>query len=277
MQIPDLFTFSQNSLQDFLDCPRRFELRYLEKQSWPAVRTEPALEVERHMLMGQRFHLMVQQHQSGLPAELIDAQAGDSQLEVWWQAYKDHFPAGLPPTRRVELMLAAPFRQYRLVAKYDLLAIQPGQRASIIDWKTNLKKPRRQALLARMQTRIYPFLLVEAGTFLNGGTNFLPEQVELIYWFTADPQNPEFFPYSTTRYDEDKAYLESLIDQIEAASRLGFQLTSDQRMCQFCNYRSLCDRGDRAGIMNEADTEEDETMQTSGFDLDFYNIDEIAF
>lgn len=277
MQIPDFFAFSQNSLQDFVDCPRRFELRYLEKLAWPAVRSEPALEVENHMLMGQRFHLMVQQHQTGLPPELITPQAGETQLDEWWQAYLAHAPTGLPSMRRVEFMLTAPFSRYRLVAKYDLLAISPGQKAFILDWKTNLKKPSRKTLLGRLQTRLYPFLLVEAGAALNSGKALLPEQVELIYWFTADPRNPEHFPYTGTKYEEDRVYLATLIGQIEAASRSGFRLTSDERLCRFCNYRSLCDRGDRAGETDDSEMEEDETTTNTGFDLDFYNISEINF
>jgi len=277
MQIPEFFAFSQNSLQDFVDCPRRFELRYLEKLSWPAVRSEPALEVERHMLMGQRFHLMVQQHQTGLSPELIAPNAGETQLDEWWQAYLDHVPTGLPSMRKVEFMLTAPFNRYRLIAKYDLLAISPGQQAFILDWKTNLKKPRRQTLLGRMQTRLYPFLLVEAGAALNGGIKFLPEQVELIYWFTADPRNPEHFPYTAAKNEEDRAFLTTLIGQIEAASRSDFHLTGDERMCQFCNYRSLCDRGNQAGEIDDSETEEDEITTGSGFDLDFYSVSEINF
>jgi len=34
--LPAPFTFSQSSLQDYYDCPRRFELRYLSRLIWPA-------------------------------------------------------------------------------------------------------------------------------------------------------------------------------------------------------------------------------------------------
>jgi hypothetical protein len=64
--IPLSFTFSQFSLQDYYDCPRRFQLRYIEQLKWPAVETEPVLENERHQQEGQLFHRMVQQHQIGL-------------------------------------------------------------------------------------------------------------------------------------------------------------------------------------------------------------------
>ena len=276
MKIPANFTFSQNNLQDFADCPRRFELRYLEKLDWPALRPEPALELERHLLLGERFHRMVQQHQIGLPAEQITTLASEPELAEWWQAYLTFAPPGLPERRLAEYTLAAPFGDYRLVAKYDLLAIQAGERAVILDWKTSLKKPRRSTLQNRLQTRLYPFLLVEAGTTLNGGIPLQPEQIEMIYWFTADPKNPEHFVYSTAQHEDDRSYLQSLIAEVEACSTTIFPLTTDLRACRFCNYRSLCERGEQAAELDE-DFDEGEDAAAGVFDLDFEQIGEIAF
>jgi len=274
MTLPVNFTFSQNNLQDYVDCPRRFELRYLQKLAWPAVRTEPVLAVERHMQMGERFHRMVQQHQSGLPAELVGESASEPELNTWWQAYLDFFPGPLPDRRLIEYTLAAPFGAYRLMAKYDLLAINPGQKILIIDWKTSTKKPKRSILSSRLQTRLYPFLVIEAGKRLNAGTPFSADQIELVYWFTADPANPEHFPYSANQFDEDRDYLQNLIADIENASQAGFPLTYDEKLCRYCNYRSLCDRGERAGEI-QADSLDEEL--SSDIDLDFEQISEIAF
>ncbi len=60
--LPDDFQFSQASLNDFAQCRRRFQLRYLQKVNWPALETEPALENEQRMQRGARFHRMVRQH-----------------------------------------------------------------------------------------------------------------------------------------------------------------------------------------------------------------------
>ncbi len=206
MILPPDFAFSQKNLQEFIDCPRRFELRYLLKLAWPAVRTEPYLEVERHMILGDRFHRMVQQHLTGLPAGQIEATATEPELLMWWQAYRNNPLPNLPQHRLVEYTLAAPFGKYRLAAKYDLLAVEPGERVVIVDWKTNLKKPHRATLHNRMQTRLYPFLLVLAGKNLNGGVALTPEQVEMVYWFTAEPHNPEYFPYNQAQFDADRDY-----------------------------------------------------------------------
>jgi len=37
MSLPTGFRFSQASLQDYVDCPQRFQLRYLAALQWPAV------------------------------------------------------------------------------------------------------------------------------------------------------------------------------------------------------------------------------------------------
>ena len=276
MKIPANFAFSQNNLQDYVDCPRRFELRYLEKLAWPAIRSEPILAVERHMLLGERFHRMIQQHQSGLSADLVGATASEPELVEWWQAYLSAAPDPLPERRWVEHTLSAPFGNYRLIAKYDLLAIAPGERAVIVDWKTSLRKPKRALLSRRIQTRLYPFLLAEAGKLLNNSVTFKPEQIELVYWFTADPSNPEHFPYSADQFDQDRKFLQDLIADVVNASETNFPLTSDERMCRYCNYRSLCDRGERASEM-EDDVADEEGSDSSGFDLDFEQISEIAF
>ena len=40
------FDFSQASLQDYIDCARRFQLRYLQQLHWPAPQAEPIRENE---------------------------------------------------------------------------------------------------------------------------------------------------------------------------------------------------------------------------------------
>jgi len=58
------------------------------------------------------------------------------------------------------------------------------------------------------------------------------------------------------------------------ASQTDFPLTSDLKMCRFCNYRSLCNRGEAAGEFEEESLDE---AGNSGFELDFEQIAEIAF
>ena len=277
MPLPPEFTFSQHNLQDYLDCPRRFQLRYLERMAWPAVQSEPILEQERRMQLGERFHQLVQQHQLGLPAETLEPIAtSDPELQAWWQAYLQDLPDNLPPIRKVEYSLSAPFAGFRLLAKYDLLAIEPGKQIHIVDWKTNRRRLSAANLRERTQTHLYPFLIVLAGTHLNAGVAWLPEQVELTYWFTAEPSKPQNFQYSAAKYLEDEKLLSAWINAIQRSADQPMLMTSDiNHQCKLCNYRSFCDRGQRAGEWDDGVVEPETGKQSIDFDFD--QIEEIEF
>lgn len=279
MILPQEFQFTQGSLQDFADCRRRFQLRYLLRQAWPAVPSEPVLELERTMQQGARFHRIVQQHLLGLPVERLTPMAQEDNLSHWWQHYL-HFSqggglealTGPGPRRYPEITLSAPLSAYRLLAKLDLLAVTAQGRALILDWKTSRKRPRRQWLADRMQTRIYPFVLIQAGATLNGGTPFLPEQVEMVYWFTDFPDQPERFLYSASAFQADQEYLAEMVATVQRLAENDFALTSDNRQCAYCVYRSLCDRGGKAGALDEFDA-----LGEAAPLLDFEQITEIEF
>ena len=83
-----------------------------------------------------------------------------------------------------------------MLAKYDLVAIIPGQKAIIFDWKTSHKRPKDEWMAIRMQTRVYRALLVQAGAYLNGGAPIPPDQVEMVYWYADFPSEPTRFPWS---------------------------------------------------------------------------------
>ena len=279
MNLEPGFQLSQGSLQDFVECRRRFELRYLRHLAWPALQSEPALEFERFVQQGERFHRMLQQQLLGVPEERLSAMAQDPDLRRWWDNYLRFYanPEGLGALaqggRQVETTLSAPLGDCRLVAKYDLIVFTRGPRALIYDWKTARKRPRRERLAERLQTRVYPYLLVQAGAALNGGEPFEPEQVEMVYWFAEFPDQPERFPYSQAAFNTDQAYLGELVDTIQGMSQ--FPLTSDEKRCAFCTNRSLCERGVRAGGMEAM--EEAEPGEELELSLDFDQIQEIKF
>ena len=276
MTLPSAFTFSQASLQDYMDCPRRFQLRYVLRLDWPALEAEPALENERHLQQGAAFHRLAHQHNLGIEPEQLSRTVTDADLRRWWYNYLECGPEGLPASRTPEAVLSAPLGDYRLVAKYDLIAVEAGQRAVIVDWKTFRKRPRRRWLAERLQTRIYPYLLVRAGSHLNSSQPLEPEQVEMVYWFADFPQDPERFAYDAAQHEADEATLSSLIKEIQGLGEDDFPLTAQERHCRYCPYRSLCQRGVRAGAFDEI---EDESEPDDDFDfvLDFEHIAEIEY
>jgi hypothetical protein len=280
-----LTTLSQSSLQDYMDCAQRFKLRYLDRLSYPAVETEPALENEKHQQEGEYFHRLVQQHLIGIPAEQVAKFANTPTLQKWWenfqtsrdlaglreirgrQSEKAGGPSGLYP----EANLSAPLGSYRLLAKYDLISIG-DDKVTIYDWKTYRKRPRNEWLSARMQTRVYRALLVQAGSHLNKGQPFEPEQIEMVYWFADFPDDPARFAYTSLQFSRDWDSLRRLSDELATAA--SFPLTEDRQKCLFCTYRSYCERGVQAGDMDQAEAERDAEEL---FDVNFEQIGEIAF
>jgi len=277
-----LHSLSQSSLQDYNDCPRRFELRYLQRLSYPAIETEPALENEKHQQEGEYFHRLVQQHLIGIPAEQIAKLANTENLQRWWENYitaKDLSGLTHRALREdltglyVETTLSAPLGKFRLVAKYDLIAIGKDQ-VTIYDWKTYRKRPKNEWLHIRWQTRVYRALLVQAGAHLNGNKPFIPEQIEMIYWFADFPAEPARFIYKADQYKRDWDALTKLADEIASASRFAFPKTDEVSKCSYCPYRSYCNRGIRAGDAADAELE---TEAEELFDINFEQIGEIAF
>ncbi len=274
--LPEGFQFSQGSLQDFADCRRRFRLRYLDRLAWPAMEAEPADEYEALVTEGEAFHRLLERAQAGVdPAHLAgEAQEEGSQLEDWWGNYLAAPPQGLPANRYAEVSLSAPLGSYRLVAQYDLIAVEPGVRAVIVDWKTSQKRTASATLAARMQTRVYRYLLTRAGAALNGGLPIRPEQVEMIYWFANFPDEPETLRYDTALFHADEVLFNTLVAQIEQEDADGFPLTADERHCRYCSYRSLCDRGVEGGTLAVLD--DPEVAVSAGQAAPEFDFDQIA-
>ena len=160
----------------------------------------------------------------------------------------------------------------RLIAKYDLIALEPGGEAVIIDWKTWRRVPPRQRLAGRMQTILYRYLLAQAGAHLYGGRPIPPERIRMIYCFVALGAERVEFSYSLSEMRADEALLLELLRGIEGAEE--FPLTDEEARCRFCNYRSLCERG-AAGQVDELDAFDEPEEEAVA--LDFDQIAEIEF
>lgn len=282
--LPPGFQFSQRSLQDYADCRRRFQLRYLEQLAWPAVESEPLSEHESQMQAGAAFHRLVQRFLVGIPAERLSAMlasssSSTSSLQRWWENFLQY--SSIVPVGRqlVEASLSAPLQSYRLLAKYDLIRWDgdpDSLRVKIYDWKTSLRRPTRQWLEHRLQTRVYPYLLARAGNAIISDHLFNPDQIEMVYWFAEQPREPHVFAYSAEQFQADHEYLLGLVDEIAALSGADFHLTADESKCKYCTYRSLCDRGISAGRINPGELMDD-SPGSEDFELDFDQVAEIEF
>lgn len=280
--VPADFQFSQGSLNDYSECPHRFQLRYLEHRAWPALVSEPALEHERRMLQGAAFHRMVQQHLAGIdPARLGEMisepfpAAGGEHLRRWWENYLAFNPANQPGKKFVEYALVGRIAGFRVIARYDVLIVQRGgnggeTQATILDWKTSTRPARREQLAIALQTRVYRSLLARAGSFLNGGKPLKPEAIRMLYWFAEQPEAAVSLAYNPELAAVDEQILADLILDITRRGDQDFPAAAREKYCLFCVYRSLCQRGVRAGDIEEMDA-------AGELDLDFQQIEEIAF
>jgi hypothetical protein len=257
MILPEDFQFSASSLQDFVDCPRRFYLRHIRQLRSPAPPSEPLRDFETQVERGLRLHHLIHQHQIGIAPKVLEASLSDGTLSAWWDAYLSDSPADLPPNRFAEVTLTTPLAGRRLVARYDLLAL--GDRAVIVDWKTALVRPTREKLECRLQTVVYPYVLARAGAHLNGSQPIAPDDITMIYWFAEFPQQPEILTYSARQFQRDGDYLETLVSDILRRSEDEFELTDSTDFCRYCAYRSLNGRGAKAG----------NALATAGDDLSY--------
>ncbi len=290
---PAGFLFSQSNLQDYVDCRRRFLLRYVFNVAWPGLESEPALESERFMRLGERFHRLAQQYFIGAPPEALESSIREDELLQWWGQFA-RFASGLRQSMFIspELTVSAPLEDHRLLAKFDLVLMNEAGKFIIYDWKTARRRPRRERLIERMQTHVYPYLLARCGAGFHHGEAIPPESIELIYWFPAFPDQPERIAYSAARFQADHALLTNLVREIKQAvgnlseAQLAdppggevfdsaFPMTTQIERCAYCVYRSLCNRGERAGDFG-AEAAESE-LEDFEVHIDFEQVAEIAF
>jgi len=126
----------------------------------------------------------------GIPPELLISSLRSDELRGWWEAFsRSGLRDTLPEKQYPEKIISASLGGHRFVAKLDLLACSPGGRWVIVDWKTSTHRRPSKFLKNHIQSRLYPFLLVLAGSSLNNGQPLLPDQVEMIYWFANFPDH----------------------------------------------------------------------------------------
>lgn len=264
--------FSAHSLQTFADCARRFELTYLEGLVWPAVEREPVLESERFLANGRTFHEMVHRDILSIPVAIPK----EEEIARWWQHYLEYQPANLEGERYPEKTLAGELNGHVLTATYDLIVITPEGKAKIFDWKTWRHPERVKEVELRLQSRIYPFLLVAQASAIAPSLQLKPEDVEMIYWLAERPAEPIIIDYNQATYLADKDYLQALVEDVLSTHPGDYMLAEDKKKCKFCPYRSFCDRGDVAGnVEDEALVDDAEQSISLIGDLDDYEA--IAF
>ena len=82
----ETITFSQASLVAFATCRRRFQLRYLERLSWPDLPL--TVQQQTAIVQGQAFHQLIERFLLGL-GQKTEAPF-DDQLQLWWRRFREN-------------------------------------------------------------------------------------------------------------------------------------------------------------------------------------------
>lgn len=271
------FRFSSQSLQDYVECQRRFALRYIQKLDWPAEESSPYLAFEQFRQKGNQFHACIDQYFHHVDPQAIEKQIMDDGLRQWWKSFLQFMADKKFTFSTSEILFQTSLNGHVLIAKFDLLVLQANGNFTIYDWKTTAgdKKPKRNALTEKMQTRIYPYVLCRSTNLIDKQPAIQPAQVELVYWFPQFPDQPESFPYSSIQVQADEETLTVLMNEISQKAAADFPKTEDENRCRFCVYRSYCGRGKQAANAFEGETEFD--FDLSDLDLDIEKIEEISY
>lgn len=237
-RLPEGFAFTQSKLQDFLDCPRRFYLKYIEGQRWPAPVTEPQKHFEAALQRGQQMHQLIEQHLIGIPEAVVQRQipVDDELLNDWWAEYAHFYKSIITmPIIRPEITLSILLDRHLVLAKYDLIMVDEAQHLIAIDWKTG-KLPPPERLAKRMQTVVYLAVLSRAAAALIGHQ---PQSITLRY-VSLETGETQGFAVTAENIGEIEARIVEVIRHIEQSD---FEKIADEQACRYCVYRGLCGRG----------------------------------
>ncbi|WP_019505097.1 PD-(D/E)XK nuclease family protein [Pleurocapsa sp. PCC 7319] len=201
----DLIRLSQSHLNLLSICPPRFQQVFLD-----SLGSLPDPQQEDSLRWGNRFHLLMQQKQLGLPiTSLLES---DSELDRSITALIDAAPHILSPKedlwREAEHCRTLRSGKFLLTVIYDLLVAEK-ERATIFDWKTYRQPPRRDKLAHDWQNRLYLYVLAET-------SDYAPEQIKMIYWFvkSGKPQSM-IFNYSQPQHQQTEQDLADLLINLE--------------------------------------------------------------
>lgn len=238
-----MLRLSQGQLTLLEYCPRRFQHTILESLAVP-----PSPQLLEAQQWGDRFHLLMQQREMGLPIDPVLAH--DTELQICLQQLQANAPQLFDTKgetfRQSEHERSLIFNSYWFTVVYDLLR-QWRDRAEIVDWKTYLKPRKAEWLKTDWQTRLYLYVLAETSPYS-------PSQVSMTYWFVraVNPKTQTQAPqqvcisYSDADHEQTRQDLQSLTDRLTsylATSEPLPQVPPGSDQCNDCPFAVRCQRG----------------------------------
>lgn len=246
---------SAMALATYQSCPLRFRFRYLDNLYWSRI-WGAAPDERRALEKGQNFHLMARRYYAGVdPAQVADP-VDQRELDAWLGLLQVFLPLTFDRQFYPELELRLNRPDLRLMAKFDLLVVDPDGRATLFDWKTEKRMPRRDYLRKAMQTVVYRYMLCAAGGQYSHRGRFKPDEVSMVYWNPLYPHKWERLEYTEAQYQKDEQFLQSRVAQIFRTPRDLFLATTEESVCRHCEYQMIC-HGRRS---EQVDMEEEELL-----------------
>lgn len=272
-----VLTLNQKNIQDFLDCPRKFQLLSLDNLCWPAALSDNLMKIERSTFLGNQFHMICYQYFSGISPDQIGDSIVDPDLKIMWENFLPFGSKFLDHSVYPEQLITSSLLNFRLVAKFDLVVKVSSDKYIILDWKTGANKPSREILNNRVQSYLYPYIFHQSGADLIGEISIKPDQIEMHYFYPSSTEPHEIFPYSSQAHDEVSSRLEGILSKLTNIFQATdeFPLTDDRSQCLYCVFRSLCDRGVAPGSIENYLPFEHENLSNEIFDIG--QISEIEF
>ena len=232
------FEFSQNALNTFRSCPKKFGYKYVQGLNW---KKEGDEEYYKSLKYGTEFHLMCERYFSGIPVGKFTGNKEYEKFDQWLEKVKKAVPIYEDREYLPEYGLSIKIdEESRLTAKYDLAVIyrENGQLSiDIWDWKTENRKLKYNDLEKRMQSIVYMAVAYEAIPKIYGNGKE-KARVRMYYYQPEYYAEPIELTYSEEKFENDKIKIEGIIKEIKKSD---FEY-KNLRSCKYCEFNMLCNR-----------------------------------
>jgi CRISPR/Cas system-associated exonuclease Cas4 (RecB family) len=229
---PSISSVSQGHFNVWSTCKRKFKHLFIDGLNLSAT------EQQAKLLLGERFHLLMQQQE--LEQDVTELADSDPDLQKWLLTFSVEPPKMITGDRLCEhrrtLELKIQDRIYILTAIYDLL-ILGDLTAQILDWKTHTRPLSFAELQENWQTRLYLYVL-------SNTSDYAPEQLSITYWF-ANVAKSVAIAYNSQKHQQTH---QELLDMLTAMSQIIPETTNFEQLplgnseCLKCEFAYRCDR-----------------------------------
>ena len=247
------FVYSQNSINTYKSCPKKFKYKYIDKINWKYDDID-SREYYDSLKVGSEFHLLCERYFSNIPIGINENT--NPKFKLWIDKIKKLFPMNDDKIYLPEYEVRLNLDDSIITAKYDLLIIDKDN-IEIWDWKTENVKLEYKNVSNRIQTIIY-MLLAKDVVCKIFNLDIKYENIKMKYYQPQYNDNPIEILYSEGKYKLDKANISKYIDMIkntnyEKDDNYIYQLTKNDKHCSICVFNKLCNRQDVVYSMLEED------------------------